>query len=46
MGYYIDDALLSSSGAIAVADVTGDGNPEIFVPSYEKGEIHVYSYDK
>ena len=31
-------------GAIAISDVTGDGYPELFVPSYEKGEIHVYSY--
>lgn len=31
-------------GAIAVSDVTGDGHAELFVPSYEKGEVHVYSY--
>lgn len=31
-------------GQIAVGDITGDGFPEIFVPSFEKGEIHIYSY--
>ena len=31
-------------GAIVISDVDGDGKPELFVPSYEKGEIHVFSY--
>ena len=26
----------------AVADVDGDGRPELFVPAYEKGEVHVF----
>lgn len=30
-------------GAIAVSDVNGDGHSELFVPSYEKGEIYVYT---
>ena len=31
-------------GALAIADVTGDGMVEVFVPNYDKGYLNVWTF--
>lgn len=31
-------------GGVSVGDVDGDGYNELFVPAFENGQVHVYTY--